>query len=204
MPRQNRVDPFGEIISTPARGLWMGNRGRLHDERGTIVRSWQVRRWIICRLQFRGRHRQVMSPGTYTELFFLDEATAFAAGHRPCGECRHGAYTEFRRLWAAAHPADPIGADSIDMQLHTERLAEGPANRTDTAELAKLPDGTFISDEGHPWLVRDRWLLRWSPAGYVARKARPRGGMVVVLTPPSVVRVFRDGYIPHMHPSAGS
>jgi len=90
MPLPNRVDPFGAIFADPARGLWMGNRGRLHDGGRTILRAWQVRRWIICRLEFRGRRRDVMSPRTWTELFFLDEATAFAAGHRPCGECRHG------------------------------------------------------------------------------------------------------------------
>src|SRR5258708_25245130 len=91
VPLQNRVDPFGEIFAHPARGLWMGNRGRLHDGGRTVLRPWQVRRWITCRLEFRGRHREVLSPWTWTELFFLDEATAFAAGHRPCGECRNAA-----------------------------------------------------------------------------------------------------------------
>ncbi|MBO0684467.1 MAG: hypothetical protein J2P45_15020 [Candidatus Dormibacteraeota bacterium] len=203
MPLQNRVDPFGEILAHPARGLWMGNRGRLHDERQTIRRPWQVRRWIICRLEFRGRHREVMSPGTYTELFFLDEATAFAAGHRPCAECRHGDYVRFRDLWCTVHPGDPADADSIDRRLHNERLqVRSRSRRTSEADLTELPDGAFIVLGGGAWLVADRWLLAWSPSGYVDRRSRPRRGRVEVLTPPSVVDVFRAGYRPHVHPSS--
>lgn len=203
MPLQNRVDPFGEILAHPARGLWMGNRGRLHDERRTITRPWEVRRWIICRLEFRGRHREVMSPRTYTELFFLDEATAFAAGHRPCAECRHGEYARFRDLWAAVHPGDPVTADAIDRRLHDERLlGRSRSKRTSESDLADLPDGTFIALDGAAWLVAQRRLLAWSPAGYVERRPRPRRARVEVLTPPSLVAVFRAGYQPHLHPSS--
>jgi hypothetical protein len=202
MPLQNRVSPFGEIFAHQARGLWMGNRGRLHDEGGVIRRSWQVQRWIICRLEFRGRRRQVMSPRTWTELFFLDEATAFAAGHRPCGECRHGAYQHFRSLWAAVHPNDPVGADSIDRRLHAERIAGRSNKPVELAELEELPDGTFMARDGRAWLIQGRCLLEWSPAGYTDRRERPRGGRVEVLTPPSVVAVFRAGYRPHTHPTA--
>ncbi len=203
MPLQNRVTPFGEIFADPARGLWMGNRGRLHDDGRTILRPWQVRRWITCRLEFRSRHREVMSPRTYTELFFLDEATAFAAGHRPCGECRHAAYRRFRDLWTAVHPSDPVGADWIDRRLHAERLVGRSGKRTEPAELAGLPDGTFVAMDGRAWLVLDRALLEWSPAGYAGSRPRPRRCRVALLTPRSVVAVFRAGCRPQVHPTAG-
>lgn len=199
---RNRVDPFGEIIADPARGLWMGNRGRLHDAGRSILRPWQVRRWITCRLEFRGRHRDVMPPWRWTALFFLDEATAFAAGHRPCGECRHPDYRRFRELWAAVHPDDPVGADWIDARLHAERLSGRAGKRTAPAELADLPDGAFVVRDGAAWLVRDGFLLEWTPGGYAARRPRPAGGRVELLTPPSVVAVFRAGYRPRLHPSA--
>lgn len=202
MPLQNRVDPFGEIFADPARGLWMGNRGQLHDDGRTIRRNWQVRRWIICRLEFRGRHRKVMSPRTWTELFFLDEATAFAAGHRPCGECRHADYRRFRELWAAEHPSDPVGADWIDLRLHAERLHGRSGKRVESAEVGELPDGTFIAEDGRAWLVQGDSLLAWSPGGYIGHRTRPSGGRVKVLTPPGVVAVFRAGYRPQVHPTA--
>src|SRR5919201_3105665 len=132
MPLQNRVDPFGEIIADPARGTWLGNRGILHDTERRIVRPWQVRRWIVCRLEFRGRHREVMSPRrTWTELFFLDEATALAAGHRPCGECRYEDYRRFKAIWLAANRERGLGAAAsiaaIDRELHRDRV--GPDGR---------------------------------------------------------------------------
>ncbi len=105
MPRQNRVTPFGDLIATPERGTFLGNRGVLHDDAGRIKRAWQLRRWIVCVLEFRGRKRSVMTPGRYTELFFLDEATALAAGHRPCAECRRARFLAFCDAWRAAHPA---------------------------------------------------------------------------------------------------
>ena len=201
MPLQNRVDPFGEIVTTPARGLWMGNRGRLHDAGRTILRPWQVRRWITCRLEFRGRHRDVMPPWRWTALFFLDEATAFAAGHRPCGECRHEAYRRFAGLWAATHPDGPAGADDMDRRLHAERL-DGRVRRTESRELSGLPDGAFVALDGRAWLVRDRELLAWSPSGYAERRPRPVRLRADVLTPPTVVEILRAGYPPHVHPSA--
>jgi hypothetical protein len=143
-----------------------------------------------------------MSPRTWTELFFLDEATAFAAGHRPCGQCRYADYRRFRDLWHTVHPADPVGADWIDRRLHAERLAGRSAKRTEPAQLAELPDGTFVAQDGHAWLVRGSLLLAWSPAGYVDRRPRPRTGRVEVLTPLSVVEIFRAGYRPHVHPTA--
>jgi hypothetical protein len=204
MPLQNRVTPFGEIVADPARGLWMGNRGWLHSPERTILRSWQVRRWITCRLEFRGWHRDVMPPGrVWTALFFLDEPTAFAAGHRPCALCRHADYRRFGALWEEVHPDEPTGADAIDLRLHAERLA-GRTKRTHPAELADLPDGAVIAEEGRAWLVQDRHLHQWSPAGYVAKRPRPASGRVDLLTPPSIVAVFQAGYRPASHPTAAS
>jgi hypothetical protein len=126
MPRRNRVTPLGEIVAVSERGTMMGNRGILHDAEGLIRRPWAVKRWLICVLEFRGRHRMVMAPNRYTELFFLDEATALAAGHRPCFECRRDRYLAFRDAWAAGDPEmvgrEPIRADDIDNRLHAERV----------------------------------------------------------------------------------
>src|SRR3982074_3333592 len=141
MPLRNRVTPFGEIVALPGRGTLMGNRGVLHDAQRTIVRDSQVRRWIACRLEFRGRHRAVMSPGSWTELFFLDEAAAFAAGHRPCAECRHADFRNFQAAWRAVYPGPQPMADAMDAQLHAERR-QGPwTKRTYLAEISELPGG---------------------------------------------------------------
>src|SRR6185369_6739408 len=143
MPFQNRVTPLGELIATPERGLVYGNRGRLHDERGVIRRQWQVQRWISCRLEFRGRYRAggPMAPNRYTGLFFLDDATALAAGHRPCAECRNADYRSFLALTGASR------ADELDELLHAER------GRLHQEELDTLPDGAFVVLDGEPWLV---------------------------------------------------
>jgi hypothetical protein len=200
MPRQNRVTPFGDLIATPEHGTFMGNRGRLHNEGGRIRRAWQVKRWLVCVLEFRGRRRQVMRPGYYTELFFLDEATALASGHRPCAECRRERYNAFRRAWPGAGlPA----AGEIDGRLHAERLTAGGAKRTHTANIALLPDGVFVRNAGgNACLVLGDALLPWSAGGYTARLARPWEGRVEVLTPASTVKAIRAGYVPVLHPSA--
>src|SRR4051812_11243306 len=145
MPLQNRVTPFNELVADPARGLVYGNRGCLHDANGRIRRRYNGKRWIACRLEFRGRHRTtLLQPGRYTELFFLDEVTAFAAGHRPCAECRREDYDRLGEIWRELHPGQ-IGADAIDAQLHSERLdPESRAQRRHRAALEDLPDGTFI------------------------------------------------------------
>lgn len=200
MPLQNRVTPCGEIAALPGRGLMMGNRGVLHDEGRRIVRPWQVRRWIACVLEFRGRHRDVMQPRRYTELFFLDEAAAFAAGHRPCAECRHADYDRFRGFWNAVHSGNER-ADAIDMRLHVARL-DGRRKRTYRANVADLPDGTFVARDGGAWLVWQNALHAWSDAGYVARSTRPRRLAVEVLTPQPVVAVLAAGYRPAVHPTA--
>jgi hypothetical protein len=205
MPLQNRVTPFGEIVAVPERGLFMGNRGILHDEDRHIVRSWQVRRWIACRTEFRGRHRQVMRPHSYTELFFLDEATAFAAGHRPCAECRHADYARFIAAWADS-VGTPTNADHIDAVLHAERLEGRGADqrkRCYEEQLGALPDGTFINLDGAARLLWHDHLLQWSPAGYQLRRPLPpASSRVEVLTPRSLVAVLHAGYEPVAHPSA--
>jgi hypothetical protein len=197
VPRQNRVTPLGELIAVPERGLVYGNRGCLHDDEGRIRRRWATRRWIACRLEFRGWHREpLMQPGKFTELFFLDEATAFAAGHRPCALCRREDYRRFTEIWAKLHPGQ-VGADAIDAQLHEERLVEGGE-----MTLGDLPDGAFVLDHGEPWLVFGGELRHWTPAGYEDRRPTPARG--VVITPPSLREVLRRGWegtVPLLHPS---
>ena len=202
MPLQNRVTPFGELIATPARGTLMGNRGCLHDDRQRIRRPFAVKRWIICVLEFKGRHRKVMTPGQYTELFFLDEATALAAGHRPCAECQRARYDLFRVHWAGRGRSVP-GADEMDDVLHAERIAEGRAKRTYTERLSRLPSGAMVADEGgKAYLVQDGALLHWTPAGYGARLRPPADSRLRVLTPRSIVRALARGYPAVVHPSA--
>ena len=197
MPLQNRVTPLGELIRHPARGLVYGNRGCLHDAEGRIRRAYQVKRWIACRLEFRERRRTpLVQPGRYTELFFLDEATAFAAGHRPCAECRREDYDRFVALVGRR-------ADAADELLHAERL-DGPGRRLHRARAEDLPDGAFVLDRDEPWLVRGAELLRWTPAGYESPRPRPVGEATVI-TPPTLLAVLRSGCqgaVPLLHPSA--
>ena len=203
-PLQNRVTPLGELIAVTDRGLVYGNRGCLHDAAGTVVRSWAGRRWISCRLEFRGRRRErLMAPGRYTELFFLDEATAFAAGHRPCAECRREDYSRMRELWAAR--GWPARADAIDARLHRERLDSTGERRLHRVSWADLPDGAFVLRDGAPWVVHASELLRWTPGGYGAHVARPaNAGLAETLTPPSLLALLRAGWsgaVPLLHPT---
>ncbi len=206
MALRNRVTPLGELISDPGRGLVYGNRGCLHDAAGRIRRRYNGKRWIACRLEFRGWQRgPLMQPGRFTELFFLDEATAFAAGHRPCALCRRADYDRFVAIWAELHPGQ-AGADAIDAQLHGERVAPGTrTQRCHDAQLDELPDGAFVLREGSPFLVLGPHLLRWTAAGYAAPASRPSGERAVLITPPSLVSVLRAGWdpvVPLLHPSA--
>jgi hypothetical protein len=206
MPLQNRVTPLGELVADPSRGLVYGNRGCLHDEAGRIRRRYNGKRWIACRLRFRGWHRgPLMQPGRFTELFFLDEATAFAAGHRPCALCRREDYRRLVAVWRDLHPGR-IGADAIDAQLHAERVDPGThGQRRREAPLADLPDGSYVVWDGKPHLVLGSDLLIWNPAGYVGRQARPARGRVELITPPSLVAVLRTGWqplVPLLHLSA--
>jgi hypothetical protein len=197
VPRQNRVTPLGELIADPARGLVYGNRGCLHDADGRIRRRWATKRWIACRLEFRGwRRSPLLQPGRFTELFFLDEATAFAAGHRPCALCRREDYDRCTAIWQAR-------ADAIDARLHEERVA-GRNRKLHRARLEELPDGAFVLHDDAPWLVLGDALLRWSAAGYGDRVERPVGPATLI-TPPSLVAVLRrawQGVVPLLHPSA--
>jgi hypothetical protein len=196
------VTPFGELIATPARGTLMGNRGCLHDAQQRIRRPFAVKRWIICVLQFKGRHRRVMMPGQYTELFFLDEATALAAGHRPCAECQRERYVLFREHWAGPGRALP-SADALDEVLHAERVSAGRGKRTYHERLSRLPSGAMVADDaGRAYLVREDVLLPWTPGGYGPAEPRPRDGEMAVLTPRSSVRALTRGYPVAVHPPA--
>jgi len=211
MPLQNRVDPYGSLHAVAERGAWMGNRGVLHDENGRIVVPWRLKRWITCVLSFRGRQRKVFAPRRYSELFFLDEATSFSAGHRPCAECRRERYDEFRASWIEAnsnHAAGRrVGADDIDSVLHAQRAIRGGGKKTWQADVAELPPGTLIEHRGRPHLIWNGQPWPWTFAGYenpVAMNLAAGGVDVAVLTPPSIVRVFQSGFRPQVHASAGN
>jgi hypothetical protein len=199
MPLQNRVDPFGDILALPERGTMMGNRGgRIHDDAQRLTRRrWTSRRWICCELTFRGHYRRVMGEG-YTELFFLDEVTALAAGHRPCFYCRRAGASSFARAFGGG-PIPP-GADELDRVLHAERL-EGTRKRIHRTDAAGLPDGAVVLVGGEPHALKGDAALRWAPAGWAPARSRP-GGEVAMLTPPSIVLALRQGYHPRWHPSA--
>jgi len=206
MPLQNRVTPLGELVAESGRGLVYGNRGCLHDESGQIRRRANGKRWIACRLEFRGWVRRPLAqPGRFTELFFLDEATAFAAGHRPCALCRRDDYRRFVALWRELHPGE-AGAETIDERLHAERFS--PATRTQLHHrepLDELPDGTFVLHDAAPHLVLGTRLLRWTTDGYAAPIERRARREASVITPPSLVSVLRAGWqpvVPLLHPSA--
>jgi hypothetical protein len=201
MPLQNRVDPFGELFAVGARGTLMGNRGgKFHrDDRTLGSRRWASRQWICCVLEFNGRHRAVWGEG-YSELFFLDEVTALAAGHRPCFECRRQDALAFAALYCGkAHRAT---AAEIDKALHAERLDSG-AKQTHRRMIDSLPDGAMIALGDDAFAVRGERLLRWTPSGYGEARPRPRGTQAAVLTPPSVLTVLSRGYQPRWHPSSG-
>ena len=206
MPRQNRVTPFSSVIATPARGQWLGNRGCIHDESGRIRRLYQTRRWIVCLLRYKGVRRELMQPGRWTELFFLDEATALAAGHRPCAYCQRARYEEFRAVWARANPelasGPRPGADELDSCLHAERLDTSRQRITYPAPLGTLPDATFVVHEEKAHLVRDARLFPWRPDGYGAAIELPPHSPVLVLTPRSTVNALGAGFEVQMDPSA--
>jgi hypothetical protein len=198
MPRQNRVLPTGEIAALPLRGLFMGNRGILHDTMGRLgTARWRHPHWVCCTLSFKDRHRTVMSPGTWTELFFLDEAVALAAGHRPCAECRRADHLRFRAAWAAA--IGPASAPDIDRALHAARVTRTRAQVRHRADIATLPAGTFIATDSGPALVTANALHPFIATGYAPPVPRPTG-QVTVLTPAPTVAVLRAGYIPALHP----
>jgi hypothetical protein len=220
MPRQNRVTPRGDLIAVPDRGMFLGFRGPLLNPAGELARFSSGRQWGICALEFKGRRRRQWVPGRITELYFLDEATGLAAGHRPCGECRYRDYQAFKRAWQAAFPRQAAGAPAIDDRLHADRLAGtgtrlgdlgtrlvgAGTRRTYRADLTALPDGVMIETrDGRPWLLHDGELLAWSPGGYTAREpAAHKEEEVTVITPRATVAVLAAGYRPVLHPTATS
>ena len=204
MPLQNRVAPTGEFVAVPERGLFMGNRGVLHDEHKKLGRRrWALKAWLICRLEFKGRQRAVMTPRRYTELFFFDEAAALAAGHRPCYECRRADFRAWQEAWRKAYGlAAPLRAPEMDACLHAERIAPGRrVNRVWHAAVAELPEGAFVALDGVPHLVQAEGLRPWSWKGYGAPVDPPQR-VVAVLTPRLSVFALRAGYRPVLHSSA--
>jgi hypothetical protein len=195
MSARNRVTPFGDIVATPLRGAFTGNRGILHEGR-EIVRFHAGDLWITCALRFKDRWREQWLPHRFTWLFFHDEAVSFAAGHRPCAECRRAAYEDYRRAWADALDVDVPSAKEINRQLHGERIVRGTQRRRiHSIDYSDLPDGAFvIVDDATPAVVAGTNLTEWSPAGYGAQRPRPRRGAAAVLTPPSTIAALRGGY----------
>ncbi len=196
-PLQNRVTPFGEIVAVTARGTMFGNRGGcFHDHAQQLRRRrWASRRWICCKLNFKGRRREVMTPRRYTELFFLDEATAFAAGHRPCAECRRSDYNAFQAAWRRAGLPSEAKADAMDLLLHAERTGSG----REQAAPRHLPDGAMVARGDVAYLVKEGRLYRWGFQGYVAES--DNGESLSLLTPPAFVKIFDAGYRPGIHAS---
>jgi hypothetical protein len=202
VPSQNRVTPYGDIVAIDQRGLFLGNRGSIHRDH-TIVRPWQVRRWITCSLTYKDWVAPQWKPGRWTALFFWDEAVALAAGHRPCALCRHADHVRWLDAWEAAH-GDRPRVDPIDRVLHGERV-DGRAKRVHRLPWPDLPPGTFAVVDDGPVLVLDDRLVPWSPAGYgPPTSRRPAASTATVLTPPSTVAVLRHGYRPVIHPTAGA
>ncbi len=199
---QNRVTPYGQLIKTPARGAWMGNRGIIHDEDQHILGSFKLKAWLTCLLEFRGRRRTVMAPRRYTELFFYDEATAYAAGHRPCFECRRADFNKFKSFWLKGNTeyafADDVSIQQIDAVLHKERIDKNGSKVKYEDRLATLPDGTFIELNDKPYLLYSGSVFQWSPFGYAEREGLPDTKMVTVLTPKSIVNAFRAGLTPQI------
>jgi hypothetical protein len=212
MPRRNRVTPYGELVAVPDRGMFWGNRGVLVDDRGELARYSRGKAWMICVLSYKGIRRQQWTPRRLTELFFLDEATALAAGHRPCGECRYHDYQEFKRCWAATFGGALPGVHEIDARLHEDRIAVAGARRDRlagrevrrgyTAALSHLPDGVMVDLDGAAHLVLDGRLLRWTPGGYIAAAAPAAASLVAVITPRATVAVLAAGYRPVLHETA--
>jgi hypothetical protein len=202
MPLQNRVTPAGDIIATPHRGLFTGNRGIIHDpETRTLTRRWASQAWLVCVCEFRGRRREVMGGRSWTELFFLDEATALAAGHRPCFFCRRDDANRFRAAWQAGNGAGNVLAHDIDAVLHRERLDRGKKRlHARTMPLQQLPDGAMLQQGAESYLILQGRALAWSPAGYREPQTALEGAML--LTPPSTLHALSAGYRPVLHPSA--
>jgi hypothetical protein len=205
MPLQNRVTPTGEIIATPHRGLFTGNRGIIHDPETKMLlkRRWSSPAWITCVCEFRGWRRKVMGGRSWTELFFLDEATAFAAGHRPCFFCRRDDANRFRAAWEAGNGITDMRAKEIDAVLHGERLERGKKRLHPLPmPVEQMPDGAMVQRGEESFLIVQGRALRWSMAGYRRADGAIENAMLMLLTPPSTLRAMGAGYRPALHPSA--
>jgi len=203
MPLQNRVTPTGDIIATPHRGMFTGNRGIIHDPatKTLLKKRWSSPAWITCVCEFRGWRRKVMGGRSWTELFFLDEATAFAAGHRPCFFCRRDDANRFRAAWERGNGVKNIRAREIDAVLHRERLQRSRKRLHPLPmPVAQLRDGAMVQAGEESFLIVQGRALRWSMAGY--RKAEAALDNALLLTPPSTLRALGAGYRPVLHPSA--
>jgi len=193
-PARNRVTPLGEIEAIPLRGAWTGNRGILHRDK-EIVRFHASDLWITCALEFQGRWREQWQPHHYTFLFFHDEAVSFAAGHRPCAECRRSSYDAYRAAWAKGLGVTAPSAKQINRQLHGERIVRGSHRRCiHQLPWADLPDGAFVLLGDVPAVIVGDRLSEWTREGYGARRARPARGSANVITPPSTIAALRAGY----------
>jgi hypothetical protein len=197
-PARNRVTPLGDVVALPLRGAWTGNRGILHRGR-EVVRFHASDLWITCALEFRDRWHEQWQPHHFTWLYFHDEAVSFAAGHRPCAECRRDAYNAYRAAWADALGGPEPSAKEINRRLHGERIFRGThRRRLHELDWAGLPDGTFAIVDGAPALVLGPELHEWTQEGYGGRRRRPRRGTATVITPPATVAALRAGYPVHV------
>jgi hypothetical protein len=199
---QNRVDPFGTIITTTARGSYMGNRGVIHNEKREITHVFKHKAWITCSLEFKGRKRPVMAPDRWTELFFMDEATAFAAGHRPCFECRKDDATRFKSCWIEGNPTHNFSMKSsikeIDEIIHRERIDAGKKKVMHQRVSSQIAEGTFVMINDDAYVYRKDRLYRWTAFGYQDAIPVPQASMLTVLTPNSIVNAFCAGYVPQI------
>jgi len=203
-PARNRVTPLGDIVAIPLRGAWTGNRGILHADR-EIVRFHASDLWIACALRFKDRHSEQWRPHRFTWLYFHDEAVSFAAGHRPCAECRREAYEDYRAAWAAGLGGAVPSAKGINRRLHGERIVRGThRRRLHEMSWAGLPDGVFVLLDGRPAVVLGDVLVEWTTEGYGDRRTRPAAGTAAVITPPSTVAALRAGYAAQIDASAGA
>ncbi len=203
MPLQNRVDPWGNIFTTSSRGTFLGNRGILHNGKKQIIKPYQHQSWVTCQLKYKDRKRKLMSPHNYTELFFLDEATAFAAGHRPCCQCRRERYIEFKYFWVKANlkkPVDDVRISEINTIMHKDRINKRVKN-TYKSKLKELPDGAFFSNNGSAYMKYKNKIYLWSFEGYCHQNNINLPDEIDVLTPKSIVNAFELGFKPGIHQS---
>ena len=202
-----RTTPFGDIVAVSARGTCMGNRGIIHDAdtKTLLTRRWQHQAWICCVLSFKGYQHPIMGPSAYTELFFLDEATALAAGHRPCAYCRRADFNAFKNAWIEAKRLGAVrklSAPEMDRMLHRERVTRKREKVTYVARVDDLPDGTMVTESNQALLIAGDSVLPWTPQGYLQPLPRPVDMPITVLTPRSTVQTMTAGYVPTLHPSA--